>query len=86
MIDFDDCLEISMDKTGVDQAVKAFRDNFFCPRPGLDDTYIDGLWAAFSRMYLSHSEYILKNVLNKPFLRHLPPQFINGVEKEVGQR
>ncbi|KAK3939265.1 hypothetical protein QBC46DRAFT_438214, partial [Diplogelasinospora grovesii] len=87
MIDFDDCSEISMDQQGVDKAVAAFMEtNHYCPRPGTGDEFIDGLWASFSKLYISFSEKIFETIIKKPWLNHLPQYFISSVEKAAIRR
>ncbi|TID20755.1 gb [Venturia nashicola] len=50
ILDFDCCNSMSMDETGVDQAVAAFfKNDPFYPRPGSENTHDQEMWKIFGR-------------------------------------
>ena len=61
LLDFSQCQPISMDETGIDQAVKRFMDNDpYFPRPFMPLGGIDGdLWTFFQKAYIRVSSRIL---------------------------
>ncbi|EXJ86310.1 hypothetical protein A1O3_03261 [Capronia epimyces CBS 606.96] len=85
LVDFDACNDISMDETGVQQAVRAFVENEpYCPRPNGGTSYSDQLWRAFSTQYLATSMAILGE---KHDAAGLPRMFLTGsvvAKDEVG--
>ena len=82
MIDFDACSTITLNDTGVCQAVKGFLETEpFYPRPFTGDEYVESTWRIFSRRYIETSERITANTA----WRHLPNRFIKNVENYFSQ-
>lgn len=80
MVDFDKCTEITMDKAGVEKAVKVFMETDpYWPRPNSSVESVRKLWPKFKEQYLSHSQAILE-FKNKRKFSHLPIDFISHVE------
>ncbi|KAK8144450.1 hypothetical protein G3M48_005782 [Beauveria asiatica] len=81
LIDFDDCNAITMDTSGVKQAVKAFLEtNHYSPKPSTGNDFIDRLWHTFKASYLVFSDKLINTILKKPELTNLPQEFIQNVE------
>ncbi|KAL1985779.1 hypothetical protein VTN96DRAFT_7401 [Rasamsonia emersonii] len=76
ILDFDCCRKMTMDESGVKQAVKAFlRNDPFYPRPDCCEV----LWEAFRDEYLQTSVRIIDNNHRKGCL--LPLSFVEGIEE-----
>lgn len=83
MLDFDACNKISMDKSGVQQAITAFLDTEpCCPRPNANDRFSAHLWTVFSNRYLE----IAKKITAGTDYQTLPQQFIDGVQEALRRR
>ncbi|KIW62798.1 hypothetical protein PV04_10929 [Phialophora macrospora] len=84
LLDFDACRDISMDPSGVQQAVRAFLENEpYCPRPNGGTAYSDHLWRAFGAQYLATSASILATA--KPDVAALPNSFLIEVAKALAE-
>ncbi|EXJ56576.1 hypothetical protein A1O7_06920, partial [Cladophialophora yegresii CBS 114405] len=82
LLDFDACGDITMDSTGVQQAVRAFLENEpYCPRPYSGTAYSDHLWRVFGTQYLATSASIL--TMAEPDVADLPNTFLTGVAQAL---
>lgn len=81
ILDFDCCRKMSMDESGVEQAVKAFlRNDPFYPRPDCCKV----LWEAFRDEYLQTSVRIIYDCRNDDNHRRkgsLPSSFVEAIER-----
>ena len=78
MLDFDCCRSMSMDDSGVRQAVNAFfRNDPFYPRPVANGPRDQALWEVFRLRYLQTSYNVL---INDPQRLSLPEAFIEKIE------
>jgi hypothetical protein len=72
---------------GRGSAVKAFLDtNMYCPRPDIENTYIESLWTAFTEKYIQFSDEILDHVIRSPELKRLPRGFTQKVAQQTVTR
>lgn len=78
LLDFDCCHPMTMDDTGVSQAVTAFfRNDPFFPRPGhAADTLDEALWTQFRDRFLNTSA----EILGSGPLKDLPGKFVASAE------
>jgi hypothetical protein len=79
MLDFDCCKAMSMDQSGVNQAVTAFlRNDPFYPRPHINRE----LWLVFRNEYLHISEQILRRGRSevREGIEVLPQKFVQEIE------
>jgi hypothetical protein len=81
ILDFDCCRKMSMDGSGVEQAVKAFlRNDPFYPRPDCCEV----MWEAFRDEYLQTSFRIIHTDRNDDHRRgSLPLSFVEGIERSL---
>ena len=79
ILDFDCCRHMTLDETGVAQAVAAFyRNDPYYPRPGRDNSMDQALWEEFKHCFLDASEAILGQ--GSPKAR-LPALWVDLVEQ-----
>ncbi|KAF2089346.1 hypothetical protein K490DRAFT_54961 [Saccharata proteae CBS 121410] len=85
LLDFDKVKEISFDRDGVYQAVKAFyRNDPYYPRPLASTTYAQTVWETFKTRYLAVSEEIVAKSGDQ--IKALPQLFIDGLVEERRRR
>ncbi|MCJ1475007.1 hypothetical protein MMC13_003667 [Lambiella insularis] len=81
VLDFNRCQQISMDETGLKQAVRAFyRNDPYYPRPESDNPKDEAVWERFSTRYLAASKRVLGDRETK-----LPSKFVEMLVLE-GER
>ncbi|KAF2464775.1 uncharacterized protein BDR25DRAFT_159906, partial [Lindgomyces ingoldianus] len=72
LLDFDCCLDMSMDEKGIDQAVQAFfRNDLYYPRPYGRTPQDRHLWEVFSARFLERSKPIRDDDLPAMFIRKI---------------
>lgn len=89
MLDFNECVPITMDEEGMDMAAAAFYENApYCPRPpkaGIGaNAKMDEVWAVFEQNYLQTSSTVLRERAMDP--EKLPRMFIEKVKKFPAQQ
>ncbi|KAK4507848.1 hypothetical protein PRZ48_001583 [Zasmidium cellare] len=79
VMDFDRCRNITLDKAGVEAAVKAMDRNYYCPKTGSGNDFMERLWDIFREHYIEVSQKLL------PDGSHLAESFIEGFKTHCAE-